>query len=376
MAVRLSPHRYTILIPPPHPNDGTEAPSAPSLSRFLLTRSKRLASGSERSARRVGGEAVDFDWESEGLLRIHASGAIAIMWNSRKRLHHIRAEYKLMTTGVTKAIKAAKKAEVAQQKAAKKEAKAAAKTAGVKWVPAPEPAPLPEEMDPALHDDEGDIAQLGVLPEPSLFKPGSVILSYNHLKMVHLWQMEQKLEERMFDDIGDMLGEFPIWNEFLCNIRGIGRAMGGLIISEINIHKSKYPSSLWKLAGVDVVKYHHYEGLGPKGKYLGVPYWDEEKVSKLRANGHTGEVVWSGRSRRAEHLVLRKYLDKNQEEQARLSITFNPRLKTKLTGVLFGCFLKSGNTKYREIYDNYKHRISNMERHVAKTPKHRNNMAV
>ncbi len=50
-------------------------------------------------------------------------------------------------------------------------------------------------------------------------------------------------------------------------------------------------------------------------------------------------------------------------------------MKTKLIGVLGSSFVKT-NGKYREIYDNYKHRISHMPTHAEKTKAHLNNMAI
>jgi len=43
--------------------------------------------------------------------------------------------------------------------------------------------------------------------------------------------------------------------------------------------------------------------------------------------------------------------------------------------VLGSSFVKT-NGKYREIYDNYKHRISNMPAHAEKSKGHINNMAI
>jgi hypothetical protein len=50
-------------------------------------------------------------------------------------------------------------------------------------------------------------------------------------------------------------------------------------------------------------------------------------------------------------------------------------LKTKLVGVLGGCFIKAGG-EYKSVYDSYKAHISTLERHADKTKKHIHNMAV
>jgi hypothetical protein len=71
----------------------------------------------------------------------------------------------------------------------------------------------------------------------------------------------------------------------------------------------------------------------------------------------TGEthIVGTGRSRRAEHLVDRTYIDRDGKEQVRKSITYVPRLKTKMLGVLGPSFLRAGG-HYAEVYRGYKHR--------------------
>ncbi len=99
--------------------------------------------------------------------------------------------------------------------------------------------------------------------------------------------------------------------------------MAGVIISEIDISKAKYPSSLWAYAGLDV--------------------------------GSDGQ----GRSRRKEHLVDRTYINKAGNEATRVGITFNPFLKTKLMGVLASSFLRVKDSPYADIYRAYKHRLEN-----------------
>lgn len=116
--------------------------------------------------------------------------------------------------------------------------------------------------------------------------------------------------------------------------------MSGVIISEIDISKCKYASSLWMYSGLDVA-----------------------------SDG-------AGRSKKKEHLVEFSYIDREGKEQTKLGITFNPFLKTKLVGVLGPSFLRSGNEKYTECYYNYKNRLENHPLHKEKTKLHRHNMAI
>lgn len=151
--------------------------------------------------------------------------------------------------------------------------------------------------------------------------PGDEIIStFTDYALVGEYVDMEKIEVSHFKQLGKALEEVPIYTTFLRNIRGIGPAMAGVIVSEIDIAKAKYPSSLWAYAGLDVGS----DGLG--------------------------------RSRRAEHLVKREYVDRNGEIKERNGITYNPWLKTKLMGVLAASFLRS-KSPYAALYVQYRHRI-------------------
>lgn len=158
-------------------------------------------------------------------------------------------------------------------------------------------------------------------PRQSKFTGDEVISNYTELCLIAQYVDLEQSEHHHFQRLGNILKEFPVFVDFLDGVKGIGPAMAGVIISEIDIHKAKYPSSLWMYAGLDCA-----------------------------ADG-------KGRSRKAEHLVKVTYIDKDGKEAERNSITFNPFLKTKLVGVLGSSFIKNGDPKYRAIYDGYKNRL-------------------
>lgn len=172
------------------------------------------------------------------------------------------------------------------------------------------------------------------------FEYDGVISNYTELCLVgHYLDLRAK-EVRLFRDLERALKDVPIWKHFLKGVKGCGPAMAGVLISEIDITKARYASSLWKFAGLDVA---------PDGR---------------------------GRSRKAEHLEEVEYVNASGENATRRSITFNPFLKTKLVGVLGPAFLRAGESKYRTIYDEYKLRLENHPAHAEKTKGHRHNMAV
>ncbi len=146
-------------------------------------------------------------------------------------------------------------------------------------------------------------------------------------------------EQSQFKGLKGIIEPLPLWTNFLKDVKGIGHQLAGVLYSEIDIAKARYPSSLWKFAGLDV---------GPDGK---------------------------GRSRRKEHLVEVEYINKAGEEATRVGITFNPFLKTKLMGVLASSFLRS-NSPYRVYYDNERNRLENHPDHVDKIKGHKHNMAM
>jgi len=179
----------------------------------------------------------------------------------------------------------------------------------------------------------------GDLPRVSKFVGDGVIDTYAELVLVRGYLEMEKQESSQFKYLEKVLDDVPVYSEYLSKVRGCGPAMSGVIVSEIDIHKAKYASSIWAYAGLDT---------GPDGK---------------------------GRSRRKEHQVTVQYTDKSGKPAEKQSITFNPFLKTKLVGVLGPSFIKTGSA-WAQTYYGYKARLENHPEHKEKTPKHRHNMAI
>ena len=173
---------------------------------------------------------------------------------------------------------------------------------------------------------------------PRNFKEDGLISDFSEFALVQQYDDLVTAEESSFKQIRYAVRDFEIYQSFLEEVKGVGPTMAAVIISGFDIHKAEYASSLWAYAGLDVVK-------------------------------------GAGRSRKKEHLVEQTYVDAEGKEQKKMGISFNPFLKTKLIGVLGSSFVKT-NGKYRDIYDNYKNRISNMPAHEEKSKGHRNNMAI
>ena len=177
------------------------------------------------------------------------------------------------------------------------------------------------------------------LPSYRNFKGDDVIDSYTEFCLVSQYVELLSSEELQFRRLTSVLRDFDIWTQFLVDVKGVGPAMAGVLISEIDISKAKYPSSIHKYAGLDVAD----DG--------------------------------AGRSRRKEHLVDVEYVNKEGEIATKKGITFNPFLKTKLVGVLATSFLRQQGD-YAEIYNGYKHRLACSPKHQDKSKGHRHHMAV
>jgi len=178
------------------------------------------------------------------------------------------------------------------------------------------------------------------LPRQKTFKGDEVISDYTELCLIAQYLELENNEKDPFSRLKSVLMEYDVYTQFLQDVKGIGPAMAGVIISEIDIAMAKYPSSLWAYAGLDVAG---------DGK---------------------------ARSRRKEHLREYEYKNKDGEIKKKKGITFNPFLKTKLIGVLATSFLRAGDNHYSRIYNNYKGRLVNHPSHSEKTKKHRHNMAL
>jgi len=125
------------------------------------------------------------------------------------------------------------------------------------------------------------------------------------------------------------LGNVPIFTEFLEHIPGCGPLMSGIIVSYLNPKKADYVTSFWKYVGLDVV---------------------EEEDGTFR-----------GRGRYKSHLVMRPYVNAKGQTKEKPSLSYNPRVKSKLVYVLFDNFQKQKNrgNPYYPVYEHYLHRLEN-----------------
>ncbi len=165
------------------------------------------------------------------------------------------------------------------------------------------------------------VARNRTIPLESGFKGDELISDYTELMLIDQYIRLEQQETSQFNQLIHTLQKIPVYREYLSQVRGIGPALAAVLITYFDPHKAPHASSFWKYAGLDV---------GPDG---------------------------AGRSRRAEHLIDREYVNKDGVVATRLSTTYNPWLKMKLLGALGPSFLRS-SSPWRESFDDYKHRIN------------------
>ncbi len=95
---------------------------------------------------------------------------------------------------------------------------------------------------------------VATFPRQATFKGDEVISNYTELCLVDNYFELEEQEKAHFRRLGNILKDYPIYTEFLDGVTGVGPAMAGVIISEIDITKAEYPYSIHTYAGLDVAK--------------------------------------------------------------------------------------------------------------------------
>lgn len=137
----------------------------------------------------------------------------------------------------------------------------------------------------------------------------------------------EALENDISKKISKVIEYFPIWTEFLEDVKGVGSTLAAALISEIDIEKAKYPSSLWKYCGYDVTD--------------------------------DGE----GRSKKKKHLVTKIYEDSEGNEVEAKGITYNPNAKNIAWKI--GKQMLMSRSPYKRIYNERKEYEKNRDEDIS-----------
>lgn len=193
---------------------------------------------------------------------------------------------------------------------------------------------------------------------------------YDYNLMKHYIELFDS-EEGMLKDLEKEVMKHPMWDAFFKDVKGCGVLMAAVCLTYLDVHKARHVSSFWKYAGLDTV--------------------DVVKED--------GSVVNEGRTAKKAHNVEQVYIDKDGNECVKMGLGFNPKLKTKLIGVLAPCLLKAGlrvvkddkkkpvldtdgnkqyvaSSKYTECYLGYRNRLDQRNKTKDLTNQHKYNMSV
>lgn len=123
----------------------------------------------------------------------------------------------------------------------------------------------------------------------------------------HVDKRMKSSEDYMKKLIQGEIDEYPLWNDWLVDVNGIGPVLCGGLMAWINIHKCKYASSLWKYCGITVVEIKQCSICGKEfsidTKHKKCPDCDEdlkevgrsarrEKGKKIEYNPRAKTLVW------------------------------------------------------------------------------------
>ena len=137
------------------------------------------------------------------------------------------------------------------------------------------------------------------------------------------------------------LKRFPVYNEFLERVKGVGPISAGWIVCNINIEVATTVSKIWQ-----------YCGLNP-GMVQG-----KKRIPKSK---HSGEKIVrevAGKDGKVDLIVLSGDLIKGDRATPGYVLPYNKPLRTALVEVMADGFIKAQNPYCMDFYYPYKERLS------------------
>jgi len=141
----------------------------------------------------------------------------------------------------------------------------------------------------------------------------------------------------------DALEEFPVYNNWLKDVKGVGEVAAGWLLGEFDIEKATAVSKMWQ-----------YAGLNPslvKGK---------KRIAKKSYKPAMGTVIREMKNIKSggvDYIIQTDELIKGDRPTEGFVLPYNKNLKTFLLGVLAGNFMKSKSNYALEFYYPYKARL-------------------
>ncbi|MBO5390086.1 MAG: hypothetical protein J6A59_18490 [Lachnospiraceae bacterium] len=224
----------------------------------------------------------------------------------------------------------------------------------------------------------------------------NIIRDENDIKLIESYTLLLKSEEESVKVLEKYVQEHPMWDAFFKDIKGCGPLMSGICLAYLDPWKAPHVSCFFRYAGVDVVQDMDKEGNkifvtldGNKRKVKQVfdDNGDYKYIDCETEEEYEGEVMASCHGRRKGDTEMQTYyiinddgdkvlaVDKDGKPLLKNGITYNPKLKTKLMGVLTGCLLKAKDPTYSKIYYDLRMRYDNSPYYKDTSDAHKNMMA-
>ena len=152
-----------------------------------------------------------------------------------------------------------------------------------------------------------------------------------------------------------LLQSFPVYNEFLKDVKGIGEVGCGWILAEFDIKIATTVSKMWQYAGMN--------GGEVRGK---------KRISKKKYKAEMGSIIKEMKNIKTKEIDLiiqTNEMVRGDKLTSGFVSPFNKNLKAYLLGVLAPGFVKTQNDYALEFYYPYKNRLENSEKMTLETKK-------
>lgn len=223
----------------------------------------------------------------------------------------------------------------------------------------------------------------------------NIIRDENDAKLIESYVKLLESEEDSVKVLEKYVQSHPMWDAFFKDIKGCGPLMSAVCLAYLDPYKARHVSCFFRYAGLDTVQDVDKDG----NKIFLALDNDRRKVAQVfEDNGnykyidcetgeeYVGAVVVSCHGRRKGDTEMQQYyvwengekavaVDENGNTLLKNGITYNPKLKTKLMGVLAGCMLKAKDPIYSTIYYDQRKRLDHSAFHKNKSDGQKNMMA-
>lgn len=214
-------------------------------------------------------------------------------------------------------------------------------------------------------------------------------------KLIDSYMYLLKAEEESIKVLEKYVKSHPMYDRFFKDIKGCGPLMSGICLAYLDPYKAPHVSCFFKYAGLDTVQDVDADGnrlfltLDDRRRKVKQVFDDDGSSHYYDCETneeYVGEVVVSCHGRRKGDTEMQQYFVYENGEKAiavdvdgnpllKRGITYNPKLKTKLMGVLTGCLLKAKDPTYSKIYYDQRQRYDNSAYHKNKSDGQKNMMA-